>query len=122
MVDLPDKCWVWVGARDKDGYGNFCVGKKKYSKAHIFSYALHFGIIPVGLQVDHKCVNPSCVNPNHLQLLSGKENNEKSTSPSALNKRKTHCKRGHHLYGDNIVKKNGRRICISCERERGRMC
>jgi hypothetical protein len=121
LVDLPDRCWNWLGAKDQKGYGNFYIGRRKYTKAHIFSYLLHHGFIPDGLQVDHECNNTSCVNPLHLRLLTGLKNNERSNSPSAINKRKTHCKRGHLLSGDNIIRKNGRRICISCEKERGRI-
>lgn len=121
MVGPSDECWNWVGAKDCDGYGNFCVAVNEYSKAHIFNYVLHFGPIPAGMQVHHKCVNPSCVNPNHLQLLTGPENNERSNSPSAINKRKTHCKFGHHFSKGNTIRKNGRRICIICEKDRGRL-
>jgi hypothetical protein len=115
------QCWYWKGAKDRKFYGNFCVGKKKYNKASRFSYAIHFGPIPAGMQVDHRCNNPPCVNPFHLQLLTGTKNNEKSTSPSAINKRKTHCKYNHLLSEDNIKRTNGRRICLICEKEKGRL-
>jgi HNH endonuclease len=121
IVDSPGRCWPWIGARDSDGYGNFTTAKGVTRKAHIFSWVLHFGEIPAGMQVDHECNHPYCVNPNCLQLLTGPENNERSNSASAVNKRKTHCKYGHVFDDANTLRKNGRRICIMCEKDRGRM-
>lgn len=119
IVGSKDECWWWTGHKDKKGYGNFRVAKDKCSKAHKFSWVLHFGFIPKDLHVDHKCENESCVNPFHLQLLTNQENNEKSTSPSAENKRKTHCIRGHPLFGYNLyVEPSGTRVCIACKTAR----
>lgn len=116
IVGTKDECWIWTGSKDKKGYGSFRVAKDKCNKAHIFSWVLHFGLVPKGLHVDHKCENESCVNPFHLQLLTNEKNNEKSSSPSAENKRKTHCHRGHPFEGDNLyVEPNGRRVCLTCK-------
>jgi hypothetical protein len=110
------KCWEWTGAKDKKGYGNFTVAKGKTSKAHRFSFKLAFGwLLDHPYQVHHKCENTSCVRPKHLIHLHGTRNNDLSTSPSAINKRKTHCKRGHEFTEDNIVRgSKGNRRCKSC--------
>lgn len=122
LLDELKKCWIWIGAKDKKGYPNFVVAKGKTSKAHRFSFMLKWGwILPHPYQVDHKCVNPSCVNPYHLLCVHGRTNNERSNSPSAINKRKTHCKFGHQFSDENTIRKNGRRICIACEKDRGRL-
>ena len=116
------KCWSWAGASDQKGYPNFTVGKRKTAKAHRFSFKLAYGwLLDKPYELDHKCGNTNCVRPRHLQFLSGYKNNEKSNSASAINKRKTHCKYGHQYSEENTIKENGRRRCIACEIERGRM-
>lgn len=119
-VGFDNECWKWLGASDGK-YGNFTCAKGITRKAHIFSWVLHFGPIPAGMQVDHECENTWCVNPFCLQLLTGPENNEKSNSASAINKRKTHCKNLHDFDEKNTIIRGTRRICKQCEIERGRL-
>lgn len=70
---LKNNCWIWIGAKDKDGYGRFG-SYKIWGNAHKASYIFHKGIIPKGMCVLHTCDNPSCVNPKHLWLGTNKDN------------------------------------------------
>lgn len=60
-------CWLWTGARQRDGYGVLKVDRKNVA-AHRFSWERENGPIPANLCALHKCDTPSCVNPAHLFL------------------------------------------------------
>ncbi len=72
-VSIPNydsKCWEWQGSKNPDGYGHFRIpqfGRAHYG-AHRVAYMLYNGEFPdEGLVVRHKCDNPGCVNPLHLE-------------------------------------------------------
>lgn len=85
--------------------------------AHRVSYEALVGPIPNGLQIDHLCNQPACVNPSHLLPVTGKQNVLRSrTAPTAINSRKTHCPAGHPYTPENTLVYRGQRICATCHR------
>ena len=75
-VDKTDGCWLWMGSRDKDGYGLFCADYQR-TPAHRVAWELINGAIPNGMFVCHNCPggdNPSCVRPDHLFLGTNTDN------------------------------------------------
>lgn len=105
-----DGCWLWRAYRWPTGYG--CYYKQN---AHRWIYEFLMGPIPDGLQLDHLCRVPACVNPVHLEAVTQYVNNMRSDSPAALNARKTTCVNGHPLDGGNTyVTPNKRRQCRKC--------
>lgn len=118
-IDKNTGCWLWVGRLKSSGlpYGFFDINSKPII-AHKWAYQNFKGAIPEGLQIDHLCNQPSCVNPDHLKAITGKENNSRSNSISAINVRKTHCLNGHEFnYENTYFRKNGRE-CRVCARIR----
>lgn len=71
--DWDTGCWNWAAAKDKDNYPRF-KNCNKNRQAHRWIYETLVGPIPEGLDLDHVCVNETCVAPNHLEPVSKAEN------------------------------------------------
>ena len=96
-------CWLWTGTLGPGGYGRLRHSElRKSVAAHRFAYELLVGPIPEGLQIDHLCRVHGCVNPAHLEPVTGKENQHRGFSFAGINHRKTHCPRNHPLSGENL--------------------
>lgn len=85
-VDKSGACWEWQGTKSSDGYGNFTTHYKgKTYKAHRFSYEQLVEKVPDGMVLDHICHNRSCVNPDHLRVVTRKQNGENRLGPRSDN-------------------------------------
>ena len=72
-------CWEWRGSRISAGYGQLEV-KGKGLRAHRVAYETWVSPIPEGMVVRHKCDNPPCINPDHLELGTQKDNGQDMAS------------------------------------------
>jgi len=109
-------CWIWRGSRFK-GYGCFSIGKRR-TFAHRWAYEHWCGPIPAGLVIDHLCRVPACVNPMHLEPVTGAENISRGHH---WYRSRTHCPRGHPYDAANTYRWRGGRYCIACSRVRSRL-
>jgi len=71
--DCPNGCWEWTGSKRPQGYGRFRFNNR-VTAAHRFSYELIHGVIPDSMEIDHICLNKSCVNPAHLRIATHSDN------------------------------------------------
>lgn len=109
-------CWIWQGATHASGYGVIRIADDQNAYAHRFFYEHHIGPIPEGLTIDHLCRVHACVNPEHLEPVTLRENCQRFIHPASL---RTHCVRGHAFDEANTYRNPaGRRECRACSRMR----
>ena len=117
-VDASGDCWVWTGTLSH-GYGSLWIPGRIHVFAHRYAYELLVGPIPKGLQIDHRCRNLVCVNPDHLEVVTISENVMRGQGFAARHARKTRCKRGHPFDEANTyLVKGGGRTCRRCHADR----
>lgn len=121
-------CWMWTGAKNREGYGRINYGgHSKSALAHRIAYTEFVGPIPEGLQLDHLCRNPACINPAHLEAVTNRMNCERGlTGKHGKNgdywRAKTHCPHGHRYDLINTYwDRHGHRFCRACHREREKL-
>lgn len=129
MTDRSGECWLWLGSLSRQGYGRITVNKH-YTSAHRISYETFVGSVPSGLEIDHLCRVRHCVNPKHLEAVSHTVNMRRSIEATGMIAGKRAggqelgglCSRGHLLDEENTYLHRGILCCLTCARERNRLC
>lgn len=118
----PSGCWLWIGHRDpKYGHGRWTyrpegATKSRCVRPYRFAWNLLRGEIPDGLQLDHLCRVPACVNPDHLEPVTPLVNVRRALP---FRTRATHCPKGHPRTPDNLYGGAGGQ-CRTCNLARSR--
>ncbi len=106
-------CWLWLAARNGDGYGAFWFAGR-IQRAHRVAWQIAYGEIPKKLQVLHTCDNPRCVRLSHLYLGTQQDNMDDmvfrgrvldrrgKTANALFDTYAVASIRGHHILGDSI--------------------
>ena len=112
-------CWEWSGAKQSNGYGVIRVLGETI-RAHRYVYEHMAGRIPDGMELDHLCRNPPCVNPGHLEPVTHEENMRRAAEhwdrphPSLS---ASECPNGHEMTDENTYSKpGGGARCRECSR------
>jgi len=114
-VDPISGCWNWQANRNHKGYGQYKIDGKTV-KAHRFAFEVNRGKIPDGLQLDHLCRNRACVNPEHMEIVTSRENTMRGFGFTSLLAKRTHCKNGHEFTPENTRMRKSARVCRICQR------
>lgn len=88
VINQTSNCWEWKKP-NKQGYGRFYVNGTS-TFAHRYAYEMYKGPIPDTYVVRHLCNNPSCVNPNHLDVGTTYENMQDKVLSNRQAKGKDH--------------------------------
>jgi hypothetical protein len=87
IIDNNTGCWNWTGPTSGNGrgggYGRMCLDSQTVS-VHIVMFTNFFGFVPGKKQIDHKCNNRSCCNPDHLEMVTHLQNQKRRASRGRL--------------------------------------
>lgn len=73
QTDTTGDCSIWNG-RENGGYPVVRIGKRDHQVHRLVLQAKHHGA-PLGVQAaHHTCANPLCINPDHLQPVTHRDN------------------------------------------------
>lgn len=118
-ITVTGFCWLWGGTVSDSGYGYSALNRKSRI-AHRHVYELLVGPIPEGLHLDHLCRVRHCVNPDHLEPVTPKENLMRGFTHARTNSEKTHCAQGHEYSEANTYYDKTQRSCKACKINRQR--
>jgi len=102
-VHKTSGCWIWTASKRNKGYGAFVYLRDDvviHGRAHRYSWEIHYGDIPDGMCVLHKCDNPACVRPDHLWIGTKADNNRDMVMKRRHVKGGTYCGKGRYRRGE----------------------
>lgn len=112
----PSDCTIWTGAINSKGYGCYAIAGKSHL-AHRVAWEDAHGPIADGMTVDHLCRVRTCVNVDHMEVVTRAENIKRGHELVVG----MHCSHGHLIESDTdlYVHRSGNKECDACRVERG---
>lgn len=122
---VRNQCWLLPLRPASNGYAQAHWGGRNWRAHRLFYSAAQRRFLLTSQTLDHLCRNRSCVNPEHLEIVSNRTNVLRGVGITAELSRRTHCKRaGHPLSGANLIVRKplpgriaGSRECRQCNNE-----
>jgi hypothetical protein len=115
----PDGCWLWLGSKQFSSSGFY--GRLRHGGRHRYAHRIAYeelcGPVDKKMHLDHLCRNTLCVNPDHLQPVTSRQNVLRGVGLPAQNARLVVARCGHPF---TMIKAGGARICEPCYRQRYR--
>lgn len=111
MVEPNSGCWIWTRYTNKNGYGVHSKSALHSGSklTHRYTYEVVFGALPPNTELDHAvCQTRACCNPHHVEPVPHAVNVQRGKV------KKTHCKRGHALSGNNLLATRRGHRCLCC--------
>lgn len=107
LTTATKSCWWWEGPTNDNGYG---VLSHDYQETYVHRWIWEhlIGRIPKGMTIDHRCTNKVCVNPEHLEVVTRRENNLRRHGNRVF------CNRGHSMSDAYERPDGGGRMCRTC--------
>lgn len=118
MPEPNSGCWIWLGPYWGGGYGSFVYRKGHGIQAHRAVWQFYNGPIPEKKTLDHLCRNRWCVNPQHCEPVSQRENVLRGVNIAAVRATATHCENGHEFTEENVYRWGTIRQCRTCRKNR----
>ncbi len=108
-------CWLCLVGSDNEGWPRLKLnGRRDY--VYRLVYRILVGPIPDGMDVDHRCRQRYCLNPDHLEAVTRSVNTQRIRGWGL---RRARCRRGHEMTPENTLPGDnpGERRCATCRRE-----
>lgn len=118
-VNKEESCWLWMGKID-DGYGRWHVAGK-YHLVHRLAFVVLKHKLGENTQVDHLCKVRNCLNPDHLEEVTPKENTRRGLT-KRFNTDPDKCPYGHDYAKQIKGKAEGSiyKVCNVCHNKRNK--